>query len=320
MSTDMNPKTHGIHHITAIAGDPQKNVDFYVGILGLRMVKKTVNFDDLYTYHLYYGDENGSPGTIMTFFPWTSKARHGRVGVGQLTVTSFSIPAGAMGYWIDRLNKYNIDFSGPGSRFEEEVLTFHDPDGIELELDCSATESRAGWDNGQIPFANSIRGFYHITLSEEGYERTAGLMETHLGFHKVNESGNRLRLASGERGPGTFVDILSLPDAQPGIMGVGAVHHVAWRISDANSQLDIRDYLLQVGYEVTPVMDRFYFHSIYFREPGGVLFEIATDPPGFTVDEEIEKLGTDLKLPDWLEEKRSVIEENLLPITLQGKR
>ena len=145
-------------------------------------------------------------------------------------------------------------------------------------------------------------------------------METHLGFHKVNESGNRLRLASGERGPGTFVDILSLPDAQPGIMGVGAVHHVAWRISDANSQLSIRAYLLPVGCEVTPVMDRFYFHSIYFREPGGVLFEIATDPPGFTVDEEIEKLGTDLKLPDWLEEKRSVIEENLLPITLPGER
>jgi catechol 2,3-dioxygenase-like lactoylglutathione lyase family enzyme len=310
----------GVHHVTAIAGNPQQNVDFYVGVLGLRLVKKTINFDDPYTYHLYYGDEVGSPGTLLTFFPWTALGMKGQPGTGQLTVISFSIAANAMGFWEERLRQHHVDFKGPVSRFEEEVITFRDPDGIELELVSSDKDKRRGWKNGPLSAEHAIRGFYGVVLTLEGYERTAGLLTATLGFRAISESGSRFRYEVGAGGPGTLVDILCRPDDLPGRMGVGAVHHVAWRTSDDASQLTLRQEIARLGYNVTPVIDRNYFHSIYFREPGHVLFEIATDPPGMTVDEKLSELGMHLKLPPWLESERASIEKTLPPISLRKSK
>ncbi len=303
--------TLGIHHVTAIAGDPQANVDFYCGVLGLRLLKKTVNFDDPATYHFYFGVGVGAPGSIITFFPWGAQGLLGRRGVRQVAATSFSIPQSAVGYWSERLQKYNVNLKGPFTRFDEEVLSLNDPDGVELELVASARDPRPLWEGGPAPAAHAIRGFYHVALAEEGYERTAGLLTTTLGFRPLRESGNRFRYETGEGGPGAIVDLLCLPDAPPGRMGVGAVHHVAWRAENEAAQLKLRSELARLGYNVTPVIDRNYFRSIYFREPGQVLFEIATDPPGFTVDEPPEELGRNLKLPPWLEADRQKIEQAL---------
>jgi catechol 2,3-dioxygenase-like lactoylglutathione lyase family enzyme len=304
----------GIHHVTAIAGDPQANVDFYCGVLGLRLLKQTVNFDDPATYHFYFGVGLGAPGSIITFFPWGAQGMLGRRGVRQVAVTAFSISDGAMGYWVERLQKFNVNCKGPFTRFDEEVLSLSDPDGVELELVAAAHDARPAWEGGAVPAAHAIRGFYHVALAEEGYERTAGLLTTTLGFRPLRESGNRFRYEAGEGGPGALVDLLCLPDAPPGRMGVGAVHHVAWRAENDASQINMRSELARLGYNVTPVIDRNYFRSIYFREPGQVLFEIATDPPGFTVDEPPEELGRNLKLPPWLEADRQTIEQALPPI------
>lgn len=316
---DMSKKTLGIHHVTAIAGDPQANVNFYVGVLGLRMVKKTVNFDDPFTYHLYYGNDAGEPGTILTFFPWTSRGLSGSPGPGQLTTTAFSIPANALSYWSARLKKFDVEVKGPFQRFEEEGLSFHDRDGIQLELIATAGDNRTAWQKGPVAPEYAIRGFHSVALSEEGYERTAGLMSTTLGFRHVQESGNRFRFQAGDGGPGTIVDIFCLPDERPGRMGVGAVHHVAWRAQDDADQKNLRAELASLGYNVTPVIDRNYFRSIYFREPGHILFEIATDPPGFAIDEKAEELGLQLKLPAWLESNRAEIERVLPRITIPDR-
>lgn len=306
----------GIHHVTAMAGDPQKNIDFYTGVLGLRMVKKTVNFDDPFTYHFYYGDEDGNPGTIMTFFPWGRNGLRGRRGTGQLSVTGFSVPQDSLKYWTDRLKELNVHFAGPYTRFDEEVITLFDPDELELELVASTAEQRAGWENGVIPPEHTVRGFYGVTLSVNSYEKTALLMTETLGFRELKRDGNRFRYDSGEGGPGTIVDVLQQADGFPGTVGVGMVHHVAWRVKNDDTQLNMRRTLLKEGYNVTPVMDRNYFHSIYFREPGQVLFEIATDPPGFAIDEKPDELGSGLKLPTWLESSRREIEEKLTPVVL----
>lgn len=312
----MSNKVLGIHHITAIAGDPQENVDFYVGILGLRFVKKTINFDDPFTYHLYFGNETGQPGTILTFFPWTSMGVKGHPGTGQLTVISFSVPDGSFGFWTQHLKKHDVEFKGPFSRLDEEGLILYDPDGLELELVSSANDPRPAWGKGAVPEQYAIRGFYHVALAEERYERTAGLLTETLGFRKVTESGSRFRYEVAGGGPGAMVDIVCEPDAAPGRMGVGAVHHIAWRTSDQENQLTLRQQLVDLSYNVTPVIDRNYFHSIYFKEPGQILFEIATDPPGFTIDEDIGTLGTSLKLPPWLENNRPEIEQALPPIAV----
>jgi catechol 2,3-dioxygenase-like lactoylglutathione lyase family enzyme len=307
----MTADVHGIHHVTAIAGDPQTNVNFYVGLLGLRFVKKTVNFDAPNTYHFYYGDELGSPGTILTFFPWASYGPKGHPGTGQLTVISFSIPEHAAGYWAERLKRFNVDLTGPFTRRDEDVIVFHDPDGIELELVSSASDKRPAWENGEIPPERAIRGFSGVLLSEESHERTASLLTTTLGFRPVWESDDRFRHESGEGGPGTRVDVLHQPGGKPGRMGIGAVHHVAWRTQNDETQRILRQELVRLGYNVSPVMDRKYFHSIYFEEPGRVLFEVATDPPGFAVDEPLKNLGTRLMLPPWLEKDRAALERAL---------
>ncbi|HZR42662.1 MAG TPA: ring-cleaving dioxygenase [Ktedonobacteraceae bacterium] len=304
----------GFHHLTAIVGDPQQNIDFYTRVLGQRLVKQTVNFDDPGTYHLYYGDEVGTPGTIMTFFPWPG-APKGRRGTGQIVDISFSIPATALDYWVERLNEHGVAITGPITRFNEQVLSFLDPHGLSLEL-VAHQDALAynGWKQGPVPEEYAIRGFSSITMAETHRERTAKMLTDVLGFRLLQQEGNRFRYEVGDGGPGARVDVLSLPDQPHGRIAVGTVHHVAWRTADDEHQLKWRQHLLENGNDVTAVRDRQYFHSIYFNEPGGVLFEIATDPPGFFIDEPVEQLGTHLKLPPWLEPQRSQIENVLPPI------
>jgi glyoxalase family protein len=322
----MNASTHpgmpGIHHITAICGEPQRNIDFYAGLLGLRLVKKTVNFDDPGSYHLYYGDGLGSPGTVMTFFAWilppmvTARARQ---GTGQITATPFWIPAASLDFWVDRLAAADVDFDGPTHRFGEPVISLVDPDDLPLELVARPGGTlRAPWKVGPVPTEHAIRRFSGATLSLAGYERTARLLTETMGFREVGSEGTRFRFQVGEGDDAAMIDLLCQPEGDPGRMGIGAVHHIAWRTPSREQQEQWRGVLAKAGYDVTPVLDRNYFESIYFREPGGVLFEIATDPPGFTADESPEELGTHLKLPPWLEPRRDRIEAWLPEVRLPG--
>jgi glyoxalase family protein len=307
----------GIHHVTAIATDPQRNVDFYLQTLGLRLLKQTVNFDAPDpVYHLYYGDEVGTPGTILTFFPWPGSPQ-GRRGAGQATTTSFSVPEASLGWWRERLDRLGVDVSAIEARDEEEALSLYDPDGLRIELVGHAgTDPRPPWEDGPVPAAHAIRGFHSVTLTESGYEDTVGLLTATLGFELVDESGPRARFAVAGGGPGAVVDVVCSPESSPGQVAAGTVHHVAWRTPDDDEQLGWRRDLVGHGLNVTPVMDRNYFHSIYFREPGGVLFEIATDPPGFQIDEPLLELGRRLRLPPWLEPRREEIERHLPPLKL----
>ncbi len=301
----------GLHHVTGIAGEPQANIDFYTGVLGLRLVKLTVNFDDPTTYHLYYGDGQGHPGTILTFFPWPGALR-GRIGTGQLTVTSFAVPEKSLPYWRERLRKRRIEFEDAHSDFGEEMLFLMDPDGLQLELvSTSDANPDRTWDRGTVPIDHAIRGFHRVTLSENGYERTASLLTETLGFKQIGKEGNRFRYSVAKGGPGTIVDLVCAPEGRQGRVAVGTIHHVAWRTATDAEQVQWRETLKEREYDVTPIIDRQYFHSIYFREPGGVLFEIATDPPGFATDETVESLGTTLKLPPWLEKVRPELEQVL---------
>lgn len=330
----------GIHHVTAIASDPQKNIDFYTQILGLRLVKLTVNFDDPATYHLYFGDEIGRPGTILTFFPWPN-APKGHRGTGQVIATSFLIPEHSIDYWLDRLKSQKVPVQGPTKRFgdTEAVLTLYDPDGLELELVAhKSAEDRTlnVWKEGSIPIEYAIRGFYSVTLSEVGYEYTAHVLTNELGFKFIGQDGSRFRFqiseakehdaagrnknTKGEHRGSNIVDVLCLPNAQYGMIGVGTVHHVAWRTPSDEQQKMLRVKIVKAGLNATPVIDRIYFHSVYFREPGGVLFEIATNPPGFAMDEKVEELGTHLMLPPWLESVRKDLESVLPPVHLPHKK
>jgi glyoxalase family protein len=316
----MDSKIRGLHHVTAIASDPQRNLDFYIGLLGLRLVKRTVNFDDPGTYHLYFGDNRGTPGTILTFFPWPG-ARRGIRGTGQIEATAFSISASSIGYWVDRFKQHHVTAEKSSARFGEEVIRFTDPDGLLLELIASsALASLEPWTDNPVPPEHAIHGFHSVSAALEGYERTARLLTDSFGYRLIEESGNRFRFAaSDEAAPGRIVDLLCLPDTAMGRVAAGSVHHIAFRAKDDAEQLKWREHLVDLGYNVTPVIDRTYFHSIYFRERGGVLFEIATEPPGFTLDEKLEELGTHLRLPQWMESARSQIEKILPPIQLPGK-
>jgi glyoxalase family protein len=299
----------GIHHVTAITGDAQRNVDFYVGLLGLRLVKKTVNFDDPSSYHLYYGDELGRPGSVMTFFVWPGAVR-GRIGLGQPTATAFSVPEGSLGWWAERLAASGVPVARPPRRMGEDVLTFEGPEGLALELATPARpDPREPWAGGGVPCRHAIRGFHSVTVSVAAAEPTAHLVARALGLRPAGDEPGRSRFDTGEAGG--VVDVLSRPGAPEGLTAAGTVHHVAWRTADDASQLDWREEVLRAGHDVTPVLDRQYFHSIYFREPGGVLFEIATDGPGFTVDEPAERLGTTLRLPARLEPMRAELELRL---------
>ena len=309
----------GIHHVTAIAGDPQRNVEFYAGVLGLRLVKLTVNYDDPSTYHLYYGDSIGHPGSIMTFFPWPSGQR-GRHGTGQLTTTSFSVPAKSLEFWIMRFKDRGIPTSGPFTRFNERGISFVDHDGLRLELVEDGDDERKPWGESPVPPDKAIRGFYGVTLTEEGYDKTAGLLRDTFDFKEINQDKNRFRYEPRKPEPGGLVDVVCAPDSPRGYVSVGTVHHLAWRTQDDEQQEEWRRNIASLGLNVTPVIDRKYFHSIYFREPGGVLFEIATDPPGFTVDQSEPELGSRLVLPDWLEPMRKNLENVLPPLILPYKK
>ncbi len=305
----------GLHHITALASDAQKNYDFYSGVLGLRMVKKTINFDAPEVYHLYYGNENGSPGTIMTFFPYSGIPR-GRKGKGQLTVTSFSATVDSMDYWIKRLDRFHIKHEAPQKRFDDELLIYlEDNDGLGIELVFNKRDTRKGFTYGNIPSEYAIKGFYGITLAVEGYEKTARLLTAQMDHEWITEKGNRFRYSVSGK-PGDYVDILCSPDAMQALPGAGTIHHVAFATANDTTQLEARERLLKAGFNPTHVIDREYFHSVYFREPGGILFEIATVPPGFTVDEELVHLGQSLKLPPWEEPHRKSIENKLPTIQL----
>jgi len=304
----------GLHHVTAIASDPQRNLDFYTQVLGLRFVKRTVNFDDPGTYHLYFGDDAGSPGTILTFFPWPH-ASPGYSGAGEVTKTAFSVPAASFGFWQERLADEGIAIEHTGNRFEEDVLTFADPDGMKIEIVAHAA---AGPPNAprfaSVPPEHSIRGFFGVTLLEHGADQTAAILNM-MGFRKIAEEGNRLRFSAEDGALGNHIDLVVDPKVKFGRSGAGSVHHVAFRAKDDAAQREWREEIAK-HLDVTPIIDRTYFHSIYFREPGGVLFELATDPPGFTLDEPIESLGEELRIPQWLEAKRNLIEQRLTPIAL----
>jgi glyoxalase family protein len=280
----LEPQITGIHHITAIASEPQTNLDFYVSFLGLRLVKRTVNFDDPGTYHLYYGDETGRPGTILTFFPWPG-ASSGLQGTGQVSAVTFTIPSASVNYWRARVADFAVAIAGESERFGERVISFSDPDGLPLELAAGDSEPGDGWQGSPVPAEHAIAGFRAATLAEEGYENTIRLLTGPMGFRLVAQEGARFRYEVGNGGPAATVDIVCMPDARRGLLGAGTVHHIAWRTPDDQHQRAWRAKLASAGLDVTPIIDRNYFRSIYFREPGGVLFEIATDPPGFTVDD-----------------------------------
>lgn len=311
----MSEALKGIHHVTAIASDPQRNVDFYVGTLGLRLVKKTVNFDDPGTYHLYFGNEGGEPGTILTFFPWPG-ARRGQRGTGETVATAFSVPAGSLEFWQQRLAEAGVEYEAIEERFGDQVLRFTDPDRMSLELVTDASpEAPVPWEgSGASGIASkfAIRGFSGVTLAVSRLQPTSQLLTETLGYQSAGSDGSRHRFVAAVGGLATTVDVLDMPGVPRGRSGAGTVHHVAFRAADDAEQALWQRRLGEHGLRPTSVQDRQYFHSIYFREPGGVLFEIATDPPGFGFDESPAELGSGLKLPPWLEGRRSEIEA-LLP-------
>lgn len=311
----MNNLITGLHHVTAMTSNAQKNVDFYAGILGLRLIKKTINFDAPDIYHLYYGNETGDAGTILTFFPFKGMVR-GRRGTGQVTVITFSVSPGALPYWIKRLERFGISAKGPSDRFGEQFLYFEDYDGLGIELIAADNDQRESFTYGHIPLEYSIKGFHSVTLSEENIEMTAWLLENLMDHQLTVSDRSRYRYSTSNK-PGRIVDLLESSDAKRGIGGFGTVHHVAFATPDDMSQLNFRKRLLEKPVvNPTPVVDRQYFHSVYFREPGGVLFEAATCDIGFTFDEMKEHLGESLKLPPWEEKNRQEIESILDPVSL----
>jgi glyoxalase family protein len=298
----------GIHHVTAISGRAERNLEFYEHVIGLRFVKRTVNFDDPGTYHLYYGDRVGHPGTILTFFPW-EHAAPGRAGVGFTQQTAFRIPAGSIGYWTHRFIEKSVAHEALEKRFGEPVLSFADPDGTSLALVGTAgAESEPAWDGGAIPAEHAIRGFHSVTLMLDDAARTAAVLRDVLGFKDSGQDGSLARFRASEA-IGGIVDIREAKGFLAGHLGRGSVHHIAFRAADDASQGAMAKKLVaEHGLRPTHQIDREYFRSVYFREPGGILFEIATDEPGFAVDEPVESLGHDLKLPPFLEARRKEIE------------
>jgi glyoxalase family protein len=307
----MNTQVSGLHHITAIASDPRQNLDFYTRTLGLRFVKKSVNQDDPGTYHLYYGNYAASPGTILTFFPWAG-LRRGRPGTGQAYATAFSVPAGSLPFWQERFQKLGVPHQAVEKRFADEVLAFTDPDGLRLELVAtSEADLRPATPAKDVPAEFAIRGFHSSTLALVDAAATARVLTDSMGYKLAGQAGHRTRYSARDGGPGTYVDLLTDPALPRGLNGAGTIHHVAFRVTDATTQVAARDILLKDGLHVSPVIDRAYFKSIYYREPAGVLFEIATDGPGFAIDEPLDQLGTKLGLPPHLEPHRAEIEAAL---------
>ncbi|MDB6169090.1 MAG: mhqO [Verrucomicrobia bacterium] len=307
----------GLHHITAMASDPRANFDFYTRVLGLRFVKKSVNQDDPGTYHLYYGDATGSPGSALTFFPWPG-LRRGRPGSGQAYATGFSIPAGSIPFWKERLAKLGVPTEAVTKRFGDEVLTTFDPDGLRLELIATAeSDPREPAPANDIPAGFRIRGFHSSTLGLTDSAATVNVLTQLMGYRLVSKEGSRARYTVANGGPGSYVDLLTDPALPRGLNGAGTIHHVAFRTPTDSAQQDAHSEIGRSGLHVSPIIDRAYFKSIYYREPTGILFEIATDQPGFAIDEPVESLGTKLGLPPHLESHRREIEAALPPLIIQ---
>ena len=305
----------GLHHVTATVDDAQADLDFCLEALGLRLVKKTVNFDNHHVYHFYYGSEVGSPGTIWTTFPYKGHGvRAGTKGAGQVVATSFSVPAASLGFWQQRLRDRGIAAQEVRNRFGEDALRFADPSGLWFELLGSDRDDRTPWTGSSIDASEAIRGLHSVTMTVRSLDATRALLTDLLGYRIVDEAERRTRFAAGGDAPGHTIDVVVDADLESAVNGVGTVHHVAMAIANGDEQSRLRQELLQLGLKVTDIRDRCYFTSIYFREPGGVLFEVATVGPGFTVDEDARSLGRGLKLPPWEEPHRAEIEPHLPPI------
>lgn len=308
----MNAHITGLHHLTAIATDAQANIDFYAGLLGLRLVKKTVNFDDPSAYHLYYGDEAGAPGTIVTFFYWPGAPR-GQFGAGSATAITLSAPRASFGYWQERLRRHGVAVETK-TRFGEDVLAFLDPDGISVEIVAVDMDDRRGWTGSSVPAEHALRGLHTAELTVRDARPTEELLTSLMNFRLVRRDGNRARFEAGPGGSGRYVDVIGDASSRRGSGGAGTIHHIAFRVATDEAELEMQERLLNASYHVSDVRDRDYFHSIYYRERGGVLFEIATDVPGFAIDEMPESLGAALKLPKQFQHVRAQIETLLPPL------
>ncbi|TLV03275.1 ring-cleaving dioxygenase [Dyadobacter luticola] len=304
----------GIHHITAIAGDAKKNYDFYTRILGLRMVKKTVNFDDPNTYHFYYGDGVGTPGTILTFFPWGSQIPAGRRGTRQVTEIGYAVPEGSLDFWQKRFEANGVTYNKVSEKFGEKYLTFLDPDGLKFELTVPKNaDARTPWETSEVTAENATRGFHHITITSNKMEDTAKILTDIFGYKLTETHVNRFRFVTDAVDTAAIVDLVEVPGERAGHVAGGSVHHVAFRVANDQILMEYRKKIVEAGYQITDKIDRNYFYSLYFREPGGVLFELASDNPGFGVDETVENLGTGLMLPAQYEPRRAQIEK-VLPV------
>jgi glyoxalase family protein len=307
----MNDRILGLHHITAIAGDAQRNFDFYTRVLGLRMVKKTVNFDDPGTYHFYYGNEVGTPGTILTFFPWEG-ITPGYAGTGMATEIGYSVPAGSLDFWKERFAQYKVKQGEAGERFGELYLPFQDPDGLQLSLNVpKIADSRKAWVTTDITEQAAAKGFHSITLNLKSIKGTVAVLTEIFGYKLLEQQGNRYRFITDAVDNAAIVDVIESPDGKVGQVAGGTNHHVAFRVPDETTLMEFREKIEKRGFNITPKIDRNYFFSLYFREPGGVLFEVASDNPGFATDETVAELGTNLKLPAQYEPMRKDIEKQL---------
>lgn len=299
----------GIHHVTAIAGDARRNHDFYTRVLGQRLVKKTVNFDDPETYHFYFGDEVGTPGTILTFFPWGNRVHTGRRGTKQVTETGFAVPEGSLDFWKQRLEEHNVIHNNVAEKFGEQYLTLLDPDGLKLELTVPrVADTRTPWETEEVKSVHALRGFHHITITTQKMEATARILTDVLGYRLEQQEVNRFRFVTDAVKQASIVDLVEAPGEAVGQVAGGSVHHVAFRVANEKVLMHFREKIAALGLNITPKIDRNYFYSLYFREPGGVLFELATDNPGFAVDETVTQLGSGLKLPQQYEAQRDQIE------------
>lgn len=305
---------HGLHHVSGMCGDAQTNVNFYAGVLGMRLVKKTVNFDDLTAYHLYYGDASGNPGSILTFFPYP-RARQGQLGTGQTSAVALAVPRSSLGFWSTHLDEHGVEVNAE-KRFHDDVLVIHDPDGLRVELVGVEMAPTKEWPDMSVLPEHAVLGLYGVTLCLEGFEQTAHLLHDRMGYRAAEHNGGLYRYIRPNAPLGAIIDLNCAPYSQSGHVGVGSVHHVAFRTENDHKQRLFRLQLKDEHYNVSPQLDRKYFHSIYFREPGGVLFEIATDEPGFTVDEDFLRLGQSLCLPESLEDRRTAIEAALEPLSI----
>ena len=319
-STAPDVSVHGLHHVTVIAGDPQENLDFYTGVMGMRLVKRSVNQDAPDTYHLFYADGAGTPGTDLTFFPWPDMPK-ARRGVGQIVEVPLAIPAGSLEYWTERLAEHGVQTGEREMRFGETVLPFEDPHGLPLALVETGDEREfTPWGPSPVPEEYQVRGMHGIRIWERRLDPTEALLTGVMGFEKVGEDGDWHRYGMNGGASGTLVEVQVRPDERKGRWGPGAVHHAAWRMHDDEEEMALRDVIQRVGLQPSEQIDRFWFRSVYFREPGGVLFELATDGPGFDRDEDADRLGEKLILPPWMESKRESIEAALPDLDLPQVR